>query len=631
MRVGIIGCGRIATLIHLPSIRKISGYEVVAAADTCEVHLNEALDKFHISEGYLDYHDMLEKSDIDAVFVCTPPHTHFQIVMESIKHGKHVFCEKPIAITPEECLAIKRTLRKISERLVVMPAHNFIFTPCFTQALREVKEGTIGKLLKIIGRAASNLTFYKPKTDFRYHEREGVIEDQLSHIVYLCNTIGGTIQEILSVKPRIRESPVIDDITVNAKLEGGASAEMSAKWLNSIPLLQLDLIGTLGQIKMDLLKTPYNMVLIKDGESHNINMGRRRLHQILDILRFRHPSYTLEHLHFLECVKGNNKPHVTIDDGIKLAKALGKIIESIEESPRISKLRTEKVVILKVKDNVERVVENSIHLLGGLHVGRGKIVAIKPNVCYPKNVDGMILTDPRILEAVISIVKKKTNRILVVESDSVSGSAEKRMIRSGFMDIVERTGVEFLNLSKDEVEEHEVSGLTLQIPKTLLKADYVINLPKIKTHESVLISIAMKNMFGALANKKKFKLHSKLSDILVYINRVFRQDLIIVDGLIGMEGIGPIHGSPVKLGLIVAGTNPVTVDAVCCQIMGIDPYGVEAIWKAYKLGMGEINTKRVHILGEPIEKVKTKFRLPVYSPRNILSLLKTFLRVGVRR
>jgi len=634
MKLGVIGCGRVATLIHLPSLEKISGCEVVALTDIDEDRLNEAAEKFCVDEKYTDCHAMLEKADLDAVFVCSPPETHFQMVMDSIRHGKHVLCEKPLTMTVEEGLAVKEALEKwrikTSKPLVVMPAHNFIFTPCFMEVLNVLKSGLMGKLCEIRCCVTSNLKFYKPKTDFRSLARGGVIEDQLPHAIYLYQTVAGPAQKISLIKPKAKRHVAIDDVTVEAELADGVSAEMVAGWASFVPSLQLDLVGDSGQLKTDVLRNPYNLTIIKEGKAETLNMGRR-LRQYLDVLRSRHPSYALEHSHFIDCVEGKAHPRITVDDGIKLVTDLNRIIDALEKSPRSSRVQEEKIALLRVEGNVERTVQRSIDLLGGLNVNEDDTVVIKPNVCYPRNIDEMILTDPRILEAVINIAKQKTRKVVVVESDSVSGTADKRMKKSGVIEVIERCGVDFLNLSEDETEEHGFAGFKILIPKTVVEADYLINLPKIKTHGSALISIAMKNMFGALANKKKSTFHSRLSDILVYVNRAIRQDLIVVDGIVGMEGLGPINGSPVKLGLMVAGLNPVTVDAACCNVMGINPYAVEPLWKAYKLGMGEINLEKVQVLGENVDDVKTKFSLPVYSPKNLLSSAKAFLMTHLGR
>jgi uncharacterized protein (DUF362 family) len=281
--------------------------------------------------------------------------------------------------------------------------------------------------------------------------------------------------------------------------------------------------------------------------------------------------------------------------------------------------------------NIEGKVQKSIDMLGGLNVKKDDLVVIKPNVCFPSNFENMVTTDPRILEAVLHIAKKKSKNVLVVESDAASGSAEKRMINTGIMDTIRKCDAIFLNLSKDEVEEHKVAGLTVQIPKTVLRADYLINLPKIKTNNFVVVSIAMKNMFGLIASKKKSQFHKHLVDMLIYLNQAIRQDLIIADGIVAMEGLGPIHGKKVDLGLLISGRNPITVDAACCHIAGFNPYAVETLWKAHQQGMGEIDPQKIQFLGEDISNIKNKFSRPTYSRANVVEALKTELHIRLHR
>lgn len=631
MNVGVVGCGRIATLVHLPCLQKIKGCKIVAVVDIHQYHLKETMEKFGVNDAYTSHRDMLEKADIDAVVICTPPEHHFQIALDSIQREKHVLCEKPIATTVKEALTIKKTLQKKQKEtqhdLIFMPAHNFIFTPCFTEAQKRIRNNQIGEIRKIHGRATSNLRFYKSKTDFRVQAKGGAIEDQLPHLLYLCNEVGGSLEKISCVEPRSKGG-VINDVYVEGRLALGVEADMSAGWAGFLPMLKLDVIGERGEIRMDLLRTPYNLTLIKNDEVQTLNMGRK-VRQYLDVLRFRHPSYELEHLHFFDCVEKEKKPQVTVDDGIELVRAMNEVMTRFEDRKPTSK--TERVVVLRARGDIRETVQKSIDMLGGLTIKKNDFVVVKPNVCYPKNIENMITTDLNVLETVLNLVKRRTKNVLVVESDSHSGTAEKRMTNTGTMNIVKKCDMDFLNLSKDDVEEHEVAGFVLEIPKTVLKADFLVNLPKLKTNDLVYISVAMKNMFGILANKKRSRLHKVLAEVLVYLNKLLPQDLIVVDGIVGMEGMGPIRGSPVQLGLIISGFDPVTVDAVCCNIMEINPYVVEPLWKAYKAGVGEINLKHIQVIGEAIDNVKMKFRLPSLTPQNILTALKTSVKVYLKR
>jgi len=630
MNVGVIGCGRIATLVHLPCLQKLKECEISAVADVHPRHLNEAMEKFGVNDGYVDYKDMLKNADIDAVVICTPPEHHFRIASDSIECEKHVLCEKPIATTTKQALTIRKILktkrRRFGRYLVFMPAHNFVFTPCFRKARELIDKGEIGKITRISGCTLSNLKFYKPKTNFRSQTKGGVIEDQLPHLLYLLHEIGGSIKKVSHVEFRSKDG-VINSVAIKGELAQGVSADISAGWSGFLPTLTLDLIGEYGKITMDLLRTPYNLKVVKNGEVSAINMGRR-IRQFLDVLRFRHPSYEVEHLHFSDCVKKGEEPLVGIDEGVELVRAVNEVLTHFEER---TPSKPESVVVLRVEGGVRETVEKSVRMLRGLTIKKDDLVVVKPNVCYPKNVENMIITDLRVLETVLNLIRRKTKNVLVVESDSFSGTAEKRMTNTGAMDVVKKCEADFLNLSRDDVEEHEIAGFVLEIPKTVSKAGFLVNLPKLKTHDFMYVSLAMKNMFGILANKKKSKLHKALAEVLVYLNKIIRQDLIIVDGIVGMEGIGPITGSPVKLGLIIAGLNPVTVDAVCCEIMGLNPYVVEPLWRAYKAGIGEIDVKRVQVIGENVGNVKRKFRLPSRSPRNVFTALRTGLKVYLKR
>jgi uncharacterized protein (DUF362 family) len=137
----------------------------------------------------------------------------------------------------------------------------------------------------------------------------------------------------------------------------------------------------------------------------------------------------------------------------------------------------------------------------------------------------------------------------------------------------------------------------------------------------------MKNMFGVIASRRKTQFHRKLSDILVYLSHAVQQRLVIADGIVAMEGLGPIDGKPVNLGLIISGKNPVTVDAACCHVMGFNPYAVEALWKAHQQGMGEIDREKIRFLGESLDSVQRKFVSPSFTRQNLVQAVRTEFRL----
>jgi uncharacterized protein (DUF362 family) len=280
------------------------------------------------------------------------------------------------------------------------------------------------------------------------------------------------------------------------------------------------------------------------------------------------------------------------------------------------------VAIAKVRGDVTEAVRKIIGLAGGLGLKRNNRVIIKPNVCNSKNPHGMVNTDFGVIKAIIDLARKRTERIVVVESDNISGSAEKRMSESGLLAELNGMDVEFINLSHDEAEVHRVAGVELMIPLTILKANCFINLPKIKTCGHTLVTLSLKNLFGVLQRAKKDTLHRHLDDILPYLVKVIQHDLVVVDGVIAMEGNGPVIGTPKNLGVVVAGTNPVAVDAICTAIMGFSPSEVRHLVRATKMGLGDIRPDRIEVLGEDWKDISQVFERP-YSLRATLRSIRS--------
>jgi uncharacterized protein (DUF362 family) len=288
-------------------------------------------------------------------------------------------------------------------------------------------------------------------------------------------------------------------------------------------------------------------------------------------------------------------------------------------------LTPDKVSLVEVGDDVQRAVARSIELIGGLGLRGGEEVVIKPNLCNAKNPHGMVITDFRILEAVIHLIKEETDRITVVESDNISDTADNRAAKSGLQDKLDELGVGFLNLTGDDHEAHEVAGKELRLPRTVLDADYFVNLPKIKTEGHVSVTLSIKNLFGVLQRRKKSALHKQLNEILPYLAKAVRSDLIVVDGLVAMEGNGPIIGTPREMGIIITGRSPVSVDALCARLMCFDPGEIPHIAKTHEMGLGDMDPE---VLGNDWERFVCEFERPYSlkaSLKSIGSIRKIYL------
>lgn len=289
-------------------------------------------------------------------------------------------------------------------------------------------------------------------------------------------------------------------------------------------------------------------------------------------------------------------------------------------------LKNNLVAIVGFDKDIGNTTKKCISLLDGLKIRKSDNVIIKPNLCNSKNPHGMVNTSFKIIKELINLLKKTTDNITVVESNNISGSAKKRMVDSGLLDMLKKLDVNFLNLSEDEHETHEIAGQTLYLPKTIIEADRFINMPKIKTCGHTLVTLSMKNLFGLLVQTKKNKFHKNINEILPYLVKKIRQDLILVDGVVAMEGNGPLIGTPIDLGVILAGFNSVSVDSVCSRIMGYEPKEIIHIKKAYDMGLGEINLNKIEIIGEDWEKFVKKFQKP-YSIKATIRSFNTFRKL----
>lgn len=285
-----------------------------------------------------------------------------------------------------------------------------------------------------------------------------------------------------------------------------------------------------------------------------------------------------------------------------------------------------RVAVVEAEDDIRRAVEEAIGLLGGLKLRGGEHVVIKPNVCNAKNPYGMVITDFGIIAAVVDLVRDEAEKVTVVESDNISGSADKRVTESGLLEELRKMDVEFLNLSSDKFEVHEVAGKKLRLPRTVLDADYFINLPKMKTEGHVSVTLSIKNLFGVPQRAKKSRLHRCLNEILPYLAGVIRHDLIVVDGVVAMEGNGPLIGTPRELGVVVAGENPVSVDAVCARMMGFDTSEIEYLVRSSEMGLGEMDLDALEVVGADWRGLAQEFERP-YSLRATLKSVKTIRKV----
>jgi len=232
---------------------------------------------------------------------------------------------------------------------------------------------------------------------------------------------------------------------------------------------------------------------------------------------------------------------------------------------------------------------------------------IKPNLCHYYSADTGITTDVCVVDCLIDYIRERINsdaRIIIGEADATEMKADTAFKLLGYSRLARTKGISLMNLSKDK--KIRVDGRYVkEIPAITKEADLFFTVPKLKTHTDTKITCCLKNQFGAIPYWKKAKFHKNLNETIVEAVAFMKPHICLVDGIIALEGMGPIsNGKPLRMNLIVAGNDPVATDHVCSKIMGIS--NVKHVKLAQRNGVGSI--KDLHILGERVDNVKRKFK-----------------------
>ena len=289
-------------------------------------------------------------------------------------------------------------------------------------------------------------------------------------------------------------------------------------------------------------------------------------------------------------------------------------------APKYDKVRRparSRVAIVRAdeySDRLEGALMRALRLFD-LNVG-GKSVLLKPNlVDFVPGVD--INTHPVLVSAAAECFRWLGARsVTVAEGPGYQRDTQLVLSESGFRDELTKHRVPFVDLNRDELVKVRLranyTGLGhLWLPRTVLTHDFIVSMPKVKTHHWSGVTLSMKNMFGVVPGAKygwpKNILHwAGISNSILDINSAVRPDFAIVDGITAMEGNGPIQGSAKSCGLLVLGDDPVAVDSTCARIMCLRPERIDYIRQAGLL-LGHLQEEKILQLGEKPELVKTPF------------------------
>jgi uncharacterized protein (DUF362 family)/ferredoxin len=217
-------------------------------------------------------------------------------------------------------------------------------------------------------------------------------------------------------------------------------------------------------------------------------------------------------------------------------------------------------------------------------------VLLKPNFNSNMNALTGNTTDLRVLACLIELLQARGYKNITIGEGTNSGFYRNQIdvaSRLRVRRLAETLGVKFLDLNYCEGSPIRfVNNKKAQVAKDCVEADLFINLPKLKMHHEVGISVCLKNLMGCLVGQEnKKRTHHSLARNIVQLNTQVKPHLHIVDGLIAMEGNGPSDGSPVRMDTIIAGTDPYFLDMVCAELVGMPYREVTYLKVAEDLGL----------------------------------------------
>lgn len=257
------------------------------------------------------------------------------------------------------------------------------------------------------------------------------------------------------------------------------------------------------------------------------------------------------------------------------------------------------------KLNMEKILENF-----GWVPKQGSTVLIKPNLSAIWSDPGEI-THPKLISSLIKYLQKFNCKIIIGETDNL-GPSDKPW---NFDDIIKHSGydifrglpnVEIIDFEKQEQIIKKVDDLVLSIPKIFSEIDYYINVAKIKTHWQASVTLSLKNQMGIMPmNTRKIFHREGLEESIAKLSKVIKPDLVIIDGVEGMEGQAPHWGELKKSNMIIVGTDMIRTDSLASYLMGFDPEKILHI----NLAKNFSSTKIDNIDFKVFEKFKDKFKV----------------------
>jgi uncharacterized protein (DUF362 family)/Pyruvate/2-oxoacid:ferredoxin oxidoreductase delta subunit len=306
----------------------------------------------------------------------------------------------------------------------------------------------------------------------------------------------------------------------------------------------------------------------------------------------------------------------------------------------------ERVSLLRVTSYQEQLPDKIMKLLeplGGLGAfcKSGDRVLLKPNFIMPKTVESAATTNPAVITAMVTLLKELGCTVAVGDSPGLASAAAvanklglTAELKRYNVPIVELDTLAPFNTERSAVFERRFKSL--QLARELNDYDRIINLPKLKSHGQMGLTLATKNLFGCVSGHNKAQWHFEVgrdtrefARLLVEIALTVNASLHILDGIIGMDGNGPSHGRPRSLNVLAAGMNPLAVDRVIVEMVNKKPEQFPIFEAARTLHISGADLAQIEVVGNPVRSFQVNdFKIPAFHAPSLLLKSKAVSKIA---
>ena len=289
-------------------------------------------------------------------------------------------------------------------------------------------------------------------------------------------------------------------------------------------------------------------------------------------------------------------------------------------------------------DLLRRKIEQAFGAFGGAgrYAGRGTKVLLKPNMLSGEPPEKAITTHPAVVEAVARMFIDAGARVTIGDSPGI-GRAAKVAEKTGIAEVARRLGIKVVDFDDSVLLKAPADFMfkKIEIARAVIEADVMINLPKFKSHGQMIMTAAVKNLFGCIVGPRKAQWHmaagrdrDAFARLLLELSLLVAPRFSLIDGIIGMDGNGPSAGRTRPVNLILAGEDPLAVDRIAAAVAGLKEEDYPLMRTARAMPAFAERFGRIEVVGDALESVALHdFQLPPgqdlrFGPRTLRRLLK---------